>query len=49
MEFQFDLVWRNTVSSNPQEEADALVYEPLMMINPGIREDSRVIKNLYQP
>ena len=49
MEFQFDLVWTEKPAGAAQDLADALVAEPLMVINPGLKEDPRVIRNLYQP
>lgn len=49
MEFQFDLVWQPDSECSAQDLADALVTEPVMLLNPAAPEDDRVIRNLYQP
>jgi hypothetical protein len=51
MEFQFDLVWRNQLKDDGEAStiADALVCEPVMVINPAIPEHPLFLKNLYRP
>jgi hypothetical protein len=49
MEFQFDLVWQPDSECSAQDLADALVTEPVVLLNPAVPEDDRVIQNLYQP
>jgi hypothetical protein len=49
MEFQFDLVWQPRADGRAQDLADALVTEPVMLINPSRPEDPRLLRNLYQP
>jgi len=48
-EFQFELVWREKAGGSTQDLADALVTEPVMLVNPDLKEDPRVIRHLYQP
>jgi hypothetical protein len=49
MEFQFDLIWREKSDAAAADLAEALVTEPVMLINPGAQEDPRLIQRLYQP
>jgi hypothetical protein len=49
MEFQFDLIWRESTAKKAADLADALVTEPAVLINPGVKEDPRIIQGLYQP
>jgi len=51
MEFQFDLVWRRQLDGDRAAEtlADALVTEPVIVINPSLAEDPLLIRHLYQP
>jgi glycosyl hydrolase family 38 len=51
MEFQFDLIWRARVSSEDEAGAlaDALVCEPVMVINPSMPEHPLFIQDLYRP
>jgi hypothetical protein len=49
MEFQFDLVWRQNADGRAADLAEALAAEPVVLINPGAREDPRVLKHLFQP
>ena len=48
-EFQFDLVWRPSTDNRVPDLAAALVGDPVTLIEPGSREDPRVLKNLFQP
>jgi len=48
MEFQFDLVWSQN-SSHPADAASALTVEPVVLINPVLKEDPRVLKDLFRP
>jgi hypothetical protein len=48
-EYRFDLVWRPTSEGTADALAEALVVEPVVMINPGLSEDPRVIQDLYRP
>jgi hypothetical protein len=49
MEFQFDLVWRQEITGPVRDLADALVTEPVVLINPAAREDPRVLRHLFRP
>jgi hypothetical protein len=51
MEFQFDLVWLEKAEGAAQitDLAQALVTDPVVMINPSLKEDSRVSQRLYRP
>ena len=49
MEFQFDLIWRKEPVADAQSLADSLVIEPVVLINPSLPEDVRLIRNLYRP
>ena len=51
MEFQFDLVWQPGATGDSEAEklAEALVAEPVVVINPSLPENPAVIKHLYQP
>ncbi len=49
MEFQFDLLWRQSLEGSPSAVAAAMTAEPVTLINPPLREDSRVLKNLFHP
>lgn len=48
MEFQFELAWRNTMPA-PDELAETLVSEPVILINPSARESPELMKNLFRP
>lgn len=47
MEFQFDLVWQATAEPPAAVLAEALVVEPVVLINPAGPEDPRVARHLY--
>ncbi len=49
MEFQFDLVWYPDAAGSAHDLAEALVTDPVVLLNPGTREDARVVENLYRP
>jgi hypothetical protein len=49
MEFQFDLVWRKSLDGGAASLAEALVAEPVVVINPAGKEDPRILKRLYEP
>lgn len=49
MEYQFDLIWRQNTESRVPDLAEALETEPLVLINPSAKEDSRVLKRLFKP
>lgn len=51
MEFQFDLVWRKKLAGDEEAEslANALVTDPVVVINPSLPEDPRFIERLYRP
>ncbi len=51
MEFEFDLVWRRTLPGDAGAEslAEALVTEPVIVINPANAEHPAVIRDLYEP
>jgi alpha-mannosidase len=48
MEFQFDLAWREKIGSAGQL-ADALVFEPVVLINPAARESPELMEDLFRP
>lgn len=51
MEFQFDLVWSARSPGNapsPAALAEALVTEPVVIVNPALKEDPRVVDRLYR-
>jgi hypothetical protein len=49
MEFQFDLVWSPDGKVPAADLAETLVSEPVVLINPNLPEDPRVLQRLYQP
>jgi hypothetical protein len=49
MEFQFDLVWRPDGTPPAPALAEALAADPVVLINPALAEDPRVLRNLYGP
>jgi alpha-mannosidase len=49
MEFQFDLVWRGDNSGDAAALAEALMSEPVVVINPALPEQPSFLKHLYQP
>ena len=51
MEFQFDLVWKPDLAGEfaAEKVAEALVAEPVVVINPSLPENPAVMKHLYQP
>ncbi len=50
MEFQFDLCWRDKLDGTAVEDlAAALVAEPQVLIQPGLKEDPIFIRRLYKP
>jgi hypothetical protein len=48
MEFQFDLVW-NEKMAHPAELAEALAADPVVVVNPAVRESPALMKNLFRP
>jgi len=51
MECQFDLVWREGLEGDREAEAvaEALVAEPVMVINPALPEHPLFLRHLYAP
>ena len=49
MEFQFDLVWQRDAAGDPAAWAEALMSEPVVVINPALPEQPSFLKHLYQP
>lgn len=51
MEFQFDLVWRQQIdkTDDAMALADALVAEPVVLINPATHADAIVRRRLFAP
>lgn len=49
MEFQFDLAWQADAVRPAAQVAETLAAEPIVLINPALPEDPRVIRRLYQP
>jgi hypothetical protein len=48
MVFQFDLAWQPKIE-RPGELADALVAEPVVLLNPSTRESPELENNLFRP
>lgn len=48
MEFQFDLLWREKIAS-PDSTAEALLSEPVVLVNPTTRQAPELSKDLLQP
>ncbi len=48
MEFQFDLVWRASLD-RPQDLAEALAGDPIMLFNPSRHEEPPIIKRMFRP
>jgi hypothetical protein len=49
MEFQFDLLWKPSAVASAPRLLEALPIEPVVLINPNLPEDPRVVKRLYEP
>ena len=51
MEFQFDLAWRKELPASVRaaDVARTLGSDPVILINPGLKEDPIVVKRLYEP
>jgi hypothetical protein len=49
MEFQFDLVWRASLDRPAGDLAAGLVTDPVLVLNPALKEDPRVMERLYRP
>jgi hypothetical protein len=51
MEFQFDLAWQSpeNPASKPGEQADTLMSEPQVVINPELRESPIYTERLHRP
>ncbi len=47
MEFRFDLTWNEKSEGRAEDWASALTTEPVMLINPNLPEDPRVMRDLY--
>jgi hypothetical protein len=47
MEFQFDLVWRESIDK-PADLGEALAGEMVAIVNAPVREEPAVIRNLYR-
>ncbi len=48
MEFQFELAWMERIAK-PADLAEALVAEPVVMVNRAAHEDPALMKNLFRP
>ncbi|MGD0500712.1 MAG: hypothetical protein ABSC23_20025 [Bryobacteraceae bacterium] len=48
MEFQFDLVW-NEKMDKPAEMAEALMADPVVVLNPAVHQSPALMKGLYRP
>ena len=48
MEFEFDLIWKPSIA-NPADLADALAAEPMVLVNPAVREPPAIVNRLYRP
>jgi len=51
MEFQFDLVWRETLNGDAHaaQLAAGLLTEPIMAINPAVPENPILLRHLFKP
>jgi hypothetical protein len=51
MEFQFDMVWRANLEGDAAADtlAQALVTEPVLVINPAFPENPAMMQRLFQP
>ena len=49
MEFQFDLVWQGDAPRDAAALAEALMSEPVVVINPALPEQPSFLDHLYQP
>jgi hypothetical protein len=50
MEFQFELVWRGTLDAPATADlADALVTEPVVLINGPGADDPFIVDQLFRP
>ena len=51
MEFQFDLAWHKELAGDQEAEslADALVSEPVVVINPSLPEHPVFMQRLFKP
>jgi len=48
MQFQFELAWKREIAK-PADLAEALVAEPVVVVNPAVREEPALIEDLYRP
>ena len=49
MEFQYDLVWRPDAGEPAGEIAEALTSPPVVLFNPAMKEDRRILRDLHRP
>lgn len=49
MDFQYDLVWMNTIAPDIDVLAESLSTEPTPLVNPAARENLLVPKGFFQP
>lgn len=48
MTFQFELAWQPDIA-RPAEMAETLMSEPVVLLNPGVRESPEIERNLFRP
>ncbi|MCL4401971.1 MAG: hypothetical protein M1436_04805, partial [Acidobacteria bacterium] len=48
MEFQFDLAWREQIGQ-PAELAETLLSEPVVVVNPAVRDSPAITNDLWRP
>ena len=48
MEYQFDLVWKENIG-DAAELADAVLAEPVVLMNPAYEPSPLLLKHLYRP
>ncbi len=48
MEFQFELAWAPKIA-DPAALAETLVSEPLVVVQPGLKESPELLKSLFTP
>ncbi len=48
MEFQFDLMWRDRIDA-PADAAEALAADPIVFLNPAMRDSPAVVDNVFRP
>lgn len=48
MEFQFDLVWKESIAK-PADLAEDLTTQPMALMNPAVHETPALLNNIFRP